>query len=198
MQDTLTRTQKRQKETKERIFRTAMDLFIKKGFENTTVSDITEAADIGKGTFFTYFPTKEAVFRQLGEMMMESMSAAAQQGLDAKQPVPVVLKNTLTAPAGWHAANKPITQQMIRSKYSSLEADTPNKRRFFELLLNLIRSGQDRGELSREVNPQDAAIVLAGTYFAVIAFWAITENASLREMLAASVDVILNGLVARA
>ena len=47
-------------ETRERLFRAALDLFARKGFTETTVEDITEAADVGKGTFFNYFPSKEA------------------------------------------------------------------------------------------------------------------------------------------
>jgi AcrR family transcriptional regulator len=45
MSDTLTRTQKRKKESNEWIFRTAMELFIKNGYENTTVANIIEAAN---------------------------------------------------------------------------------------------------------------------------------------------------------
>ena len=50
---------RRSAETRERLFRTALDLFARKGFSETTVEDITEAADLGKGTFFNYFPSKE-------------------------------------------------------------------------------------------------------------------------------------------
>jgi AcrR family transcriptional regulator len=196
MSDTLTRTQKRQKETKERIFLVAMRLFEEKGFENTTVSEITEAADIGKGTFFTYFPTKEAVFKQLGEMTMEMMSATAEAGIKAKQSIPLVLKNTITASADWHEANKPITQQMVRLNVST-EPNTPNKRRFLELLINLIHIGQENGELNDDVDVQDAALVLAAIYFTAVSFWALTENVSLREKLTSSVDVVLKGLSAR-
>jgi AcrR family transcriptional regulator len=196
MADTLTRTQKRQKETKERIFRVAMELFIKNSFENTTVSDITEAADIGKGTFFTYFPTKEAVFKQLGEMTMEIMSTTAEEGIKAKQPIPLILKNTIAASADWHESNKPITQQMVRLNVS-MEPNTPNKRRFFELLNSLIHIGQENGELNHEINTQDAALVLVAIYFTAVSFWAITENVSLKERLTSSVDVVLKGLAAR-
>ena len=195
MLPTLTRTQKRQKETKERIFRVAMEMFARNGFENTTVSDITEAADIGKGTFFTYFPTKEAVFKQLGEMTMEMMSAAAEEGIKAKQPIPIILKNTIAASADWHEANKLITQQMVRLNVST-EPDTPNKRRFLELLTNLIRVGQENGELNNDVDVQDAALVLAAIYFTTVSFWALTENVSLQERLASSIDVVLKGLLA--
>ncbi|HLJ42079.1 MAG TPA: TetR family transcriptional regulator, partial [Candidatus Acidoferrales bacterium] len=52
------RRERRRTETRERIFRAALDLFAERGFMETTVEDITEAADVGKGTFFNYFPTK--------------------------------------------------------------------------------------------------------------------------------------------
>ena len=43
------------------ILRAAMDLFSKKGFELTTVEDITRAAHVAKGTFYNFFPKKEDV-----------------------------------------------------------------------------------------------------------------------------------------
>jgi len=193
MSETLTRTQKRQNATRERIFHVAMDLFIKQGFENTSVSEITEAADIGKGTFFTYFSTKEAIFGQLGATMMEMMSVAAEEGLDAKLPIADVLKNVLTAPCDWHEANRPITQQVVRSHFS-MDSDTSNKGRLVDVLTELILIGQRNGELNSNFEARDAAIVLAGTYFAVVAFWAIEETPPLQERLATSIDITLKGL----
>lgn len=47
--------------TRERLYRAALRLFEEQGFEETTVLQITEAADAGKGTFFHHFPTKDHV-----------------------------------------------------------------------------------------------------------------------------------------
>lgn len=44
-----------------RIISTAIDLFSKQGIVNVTVEQIAEVADIGKGTIYNYFDTKEAV-----------------------------------------------------------------------------------------------------------------------------------------
>ncbi len=44
--------------TRELLFRSAMQLFAERGFFETTVEDITQAADVGKGTFFNYFRSK--------------------------------------------------------------------------------------------------------------------------------------------
>lgn len=58
--------------TKERIAAEALRLFERQGFEGTTIDEIAEAAQVGRRTFFRYFPTKEAVVfpdweRRLGE-----------------------------------------------------------------------------------------------------------------------------------
>ena len=192
----LTRTQKRQAATREKIFRVAMELFTKNGFENTTVSEITEAADIGKGTFFTYFPTKEAIFRQPGELAMENMTLAAEQGLNAGKPIAKILKSVLTASADWHEENKTITRQMSKSNFSFSTDTSSNKGNLLTLLVRLIAEGQKSGEFNKKVNAQDAALVLAGTYFTVITMWSHSEGRALREWLESSVDVILKGLSA--
>ena len=43
------------KEKKERILKTAFDLFLSKGIDKTTVKNITEEAGMGQGKFFLYF-----------------------------------------------------------------------------------------------------------------------------------------------
>lgn len=48
-------------ETKEKLFSTALALFAKYGFTTVTVEDITRYAGFSKGTFYSYFPTKESV-----------------------------------------------------------------------------------------------------------------------------------------
>ncbi len=54
------RERKKQK-TREAIQRAAMRLFVKQGYEETTVEEIAEVAEISPSTFFNYFPTKEDV-----------------------------------------------------------------------------------------------------------------------------------------
>lgn len=41
--------------------RSAIDLFLQRGYEETTVQDITDAAGVSQRTFFRYYPTKDAV-----------------------------------------------------------------------------------------------------------------------------------------
>jgi AcrR family transcriptional regulator len=54
------RERKRQ-QTRERLTRAAMALFLDRGFEATTLDDIVAAADISRRSFFHYFASKEDV-----------------------------------------------------------------------------------------------------------------------------------------
>jgi AcrR family transcriptional regulator len=54
------RERKRQ-QTRERLTRMAMALFLERGFEATTLDDIAAAADISRRSFFHYFASKEDV-----------------------------------------------------------------------------------------------------------------------------------------
>jgi len=54
------RERKRQ-QTRERLTRAAMALFLERGFEATTLDDIAAAADISRRSFFHYFASKEDV-----------------------------------------------------------------------------------------------------------------------------------------
>jgi AcrR family transcriptional regulator len=47
--------------TRERISSTALDLFERHGFEQTTMEQIAEGAEIGIATLYRYFPTKDSV-----------------------------------------------------------------------------------------------------------------------------------------
>ena len=50
--------------TRAAIQKEALRLFLKKGYEETTIEDIAEAVEISPSTFFNYFPSKEAVVFQ--------------------------------------------------------------------------------------------------------------------------------------
>jgi AcrR family transcriptional regulator len=49
------------KETRSRIADAALDLFVARGFTETTIDEIAQAAGVGRRTVFRHFPTKEAI-----------------------------------------------------------------------------------------------------------------------------------------
>src|SRR6516225_2115117 len=86
------RRERRSLELRERLFRSALELFSQKGFVNTTVEDITEAADVGKGTFFNYFPSKDHILLAFGEMQLEKLERAVAEARSSKVSVEAFLR----------------------------------------------------------------------------------------------------------
>ncbi|MGL6217101.1 MAG: TetR/AcrR family transcriptional regulator [Lacrimispora sphenoides] len=50
------------KDTKTDLFNCGKELFSRKGFKDTNVSDITKSVGIGTGTFYNYYSSKEELF----------------------------------------------------------------------------------------------------------------------------------------
>ena len=48
--------------TKRKIFETSMELFAKKGYEATSIEEITSVVGVAKGTLSYHFSTKEEIF----------------------------------------------------------------------------------------------------------------------------------------
>ncbi len=58
---------RRQRKTREAIFRAFISLLSKKDFEHITVGEIIESADIGRATFYSHFETKDFLLKELCE-----------------------------------------------------------------------------------------------------------------------------------
>ncbi|WP_447975293.1 TetR/AcrR family transcriptional regulator [Nitrospira sp. Kam-Ns4a] len=71
----LSRVERRKEKTRKALMEVALALFYEKGIYWTKIEDITEEADIGKGTFYQYFETKEKLLRALLEEGLEASLA---------------------------------------------------------------------------------------------------------------------------
>lgn len=77
--DDLSRQDRRRALTRSRLLAAAKHLLATKGFHATKIADIAAAADVGTGTFYLYFPTKDALFVDL----VRETAIAAKAAMDA-------------------------------------------------------------------------------------------------------------------
>lgn len=85
----LSRVARRKAKTNQRLLDVARKLFFEKGIYWAKVQDITESADLGKGTFYKYFDSKEAIIRilleeGLGELLVKTEEAVHDATSDSK------------------------------------------------------------------------------------------------------------------
>jgi AcrR family transcriptional regulator len=67
--------ERKKRETREAIGRTAMKLFAKRGFDAVTVADVADAAGVSEKTVFNYFPAKEDLVLHRGAERLEALIA---------------------------------------------------------------------------------------------------------------------------
>jgi AcrR family transcriptional regulator len=89
------RARKRQ-QTRERLTRSAMTLFLERGFEATTLDDIAAAADISRRSFFHYFESKEDVVFAWQEDLTAALIAAV-AARPAKESMLTAAENAISA-----------------------------------------------------------------------------------------------------
>lgn len=65
----------------------AFQLFLERGFEQTTIDDIVTLAGVGRRSFFRYFPSKEDVVFPDHEQCLADMTAFLQESADTDDPV---------------------------------------------------------------------------------------------------------------
>lgn len=78
MSEGVTRISRRRERTRAALVAAAKALVFERGHEKIAISDITERADVGLGTFYNYFETKTAVF----EAVLDELRTAFQTELD--------------------------------------------------------------------------------------------------------------------
>ena len=92
-----TRGQKRVAKTRRKLKEAALDAFSEKGFEATTVEDITEKADLGKGTLYSHFADKEEMVITLIEDAINNLIGRLRSYPDEPESLEDVLEHFLNA-----------------------------------------------------------------------------------------------------
>lgn len=73
--------------TQQKVLRSAVALFLEKGYTRTTTGEIATAAGIGQSSFFHVFPSKEALLLELVKRMFSGQFALAGQHSGEEDPV---------------------------------------------------------------------------------------------------------------
>lgn len=193
------RRERRREETSLRLLDEAVRLFANYGFANTTVETITEAADVGKGTFFNYFPSKEHLLVALARRQVDKIAAAANR-INPRQPVREQIRAVShELAAGWLHSKRLIrtllgtslTNETLTPQFQAL---LPRGR---EYMLLLIQEGQRRGEIRTDLPATDVARMLQQTMLGTQVVWSMHPDPDLDGWLDQALDTFFEGVAAR-
>jgi AcrR family transcriptional regulator len=164
--------------TKERLYLEAIALFRQKGYAATTIEDIITAADVSKGTFFNYFPTKESLLHYFGEHQNAAIAAAAGPVLfDPQLDVRTKLTRILAILVENIEADRELTRAVVFEvmKTTAALVNEPSRAQFRRVVIDLLAEGQRRGEVRAALDPELAGGAIVGVYFQSIFEWCAIE-----------------------
>ncbi|MBZ5503460.1 MAG: TetR/AcrR family transcriptional regulator [Acidobacteriia bacterium] len=174
------RRERRSAEIRERLFHAALQLFAERGYLETTVEDITDAADLGKGTFFNYFPTKEHVLATFGGERIAAIERALERA--QKGPVLPVLRDLMAGVVGTSTESP----AMLRAIYSAHASCAPVRAELHKrlqtarrLMTEIFTLAQKRGEIRRDLPAAELARLTQLLLLGITMAWALDPEGSL-------------------
>lgn len=191
------RRERRRQETHERITGAAFELFAQRGFYATTVEEITNLADVGKGTFFNYFPSKEHILIEFSNAHVEKTRAAIQQSDQAGLPVYSVLQRIAQMCTEDFGDNPALARSLL---VPVLSAEAPrsslaeNFRRERGYIAEFMESRQATGELRADIPPVELARRYQEALFGVTLMWSLDPIMPLKDCLKDMVEVMIAGM----
>ena len=143
------------------LLQIAYRLFLNRGYENTSVDEIIEKAQIAKGTFYYHFQSKEQILEDVIEMMIDSEVDMAKQiiGMDISIPQKIVGILTSLKPAD---SEQPIKDALFHPE-NVLMHDKVRKKLIevlIPLLSEVVKEGVNAGIFSCDNIPERVRMLL--------------------------------------
>src|SRR5580698_4546580 len=100
---------------RQQIIETAIRLFRKQGYEKTRIDDIVKILEISQPTFFRYFPSKDAVLRDVGRRGFACIVEHLKSELSSEADTATRLRHLYRAMAREVEADRPLWQAVVLS-----------------------------------------------------------------------------------
>jgi AcrR family transcriptional regulator len=181
---------------RQEIIKTAVKLFRKNGYENTRVDDIVQILEISQPTFFRYFPSKDAVLREVGRRAFACIEERLETELSSKATTEERLRRMYQRMAREVEADRPLWRAVVLSGAMD-PVRSPDMRRPEEATVSLLREifseGQKRGEITRDFPIVHLAEFMEGFYNTIVRQWAVdlTGPHRLTERVSSAVEFFL-------
>ncbi|MFC5703444.1 TetR/AcrR family transcriptional regulator [Cohnella faecalis] len=184
----------RKNELKEKLFRTAVELFREKGYENVTVDEITSACGVAKGTFFNHFAKKDHVLLYLGRSQVERMEEIAiklRQISDPKERVRSLFRSLLSRYENEGHLLRVVMAETVRSALL-LSEEEKLAGELRKVLAELLEEAAEDGRLTKRFGLPVLASALCALYFQAMMMTASGDKEA-QKLLDEQLDAVWDG-----
>lgn len=177
------------------IFHRVVKIFLKKGFQETPMREIAQAAGIGKSTLYDYFRTKDEILIYFFEDQLNDMTEEAQkialQNLSADKRLRQVMEKYIENLLANKKLFLKLSQELQRLKPESQKKIQEKQHAYQDLIRALIEEGIREG-IFRKVN----ALLSAQLLISGISSFVFDSRAKgiPQEMLKETLDIFYKGI----
>lgn len=164
---------------KERIIRSSWELFYQKGFEDTTLNDIIEAARISKGTFYYYFRSKNTLLNTLSVLLDDEYRAIEEELTDDMTAFDklMYLNDKIHTYIGEKISYKLMANQYSSHLLNHEESNLLDKNRYYyQLTYKIVVDGQKKGELIDSLNAVEVVNAYSMCERALVTEWCMSDG----------------------
>lgn len=197
--ETLGLRERKKARLRQQIIDTSIRLFRKHGYENTRVEDIVQILEISQPTFFRYFPSKDAVLREVGRRGYSCIKEHLETELSSNVPTAERLRRMYEGMAREVESDRPLWRAVVLSGAMD-PVRSPEMRRPEEVAVSLLREilaeGQKRGEVTKAFPVAHLAEFMEGLYTTVVRRWAVDLSGphSLSERVRSALAFFVKGV----
>ncbi len=190
-------TEEEQVRRRHEIFGASIKLFLKNGFQETSMREIAEEAGIGKSTLYDYFPTKDDILAWGVEDEFMDLADAARE--IAAQPLPAVtrlrkiMKNHVEMLAASRDFYLKLSFEVQRLSLETQKRIQVRRHAYQDLIRQLIDEGIQEGAF-RKVDSLFVARMLIVAITPTI--FTSRPTGTPQQMLSTALDVFLRGIEA--
>lgn len=193
------RTERKKKETRQKIVNVALELFQRQGFGNTTMEQIAEETDIARKTLYNHFSVKEAI---VDEYVKGISRQGVRETLETLRSLPntrLRLQYTFDKLYEWVEVNAEIIGislgYRLKNMYQGAGYSGGGSQSLIE---EIIRLGRQAGEIRQDIPAKLLVKQLDTLRMTVVLDWLNdTSSLELRKEMAKLVDLFLTGAMAR-
>ncbi len=195
----LSRRERHSAAVRQRLFDAAMHLVAQRGFQATTVEEITQAADVGKGTFFNYFPSKEELLTSFGEIRLGKVRAALEAAKLGREPISAILHRLELTLAEDPGRSGELARSILLTLLSSETVRLHGCARLKlaqSMFAQIFTLGQKRSEIRRDVSAVDLARFFKESHFGALLLWSLEPTGSLSAAINRSFELFWDSAAA--
>jgi len=185
--------------TRLKLFRCALQLFAERGLQNVTVEEITEAADVGKGTFFNYFKSKDHVLSVMAEIQLGKVRQALETAEVGSGSIRSVLHGLFVQVMEEPGRSAELARALLTAFLSTTIRDllAQNMSDGRRMVGRILKLGQERGEIDPKLKTEQMALQLQQSFIGTMLLWSLRGEPKLQTAIEASFQHFWRGVAVK-